>query len=154
MDKKIIASVVAVLAAFGSGYYLSNLQWERDYAEFKLKAEKSYVALFEAKERSDREARERTASIETDYLAKINEQKQNYEKTISNLRANFKPSGVSNCPSSGDSMPRTDSDTSDLVCYRTRDLQSRIEETLAIGRRADELAVRYNALLELVKKHD
>lgn len=149
-----VAIVLGVVAVFGAGYFLADTLWERDFAEFKLKAEKDYSALLEKKLESDRINREQVSRLESEYLTTINEQKQSYEKTIANMRRNFKPSGVSKCPPSGDGVPRADSDTSELVCYRRADLQHKIEQSLAITRDADRLAVKYNTLLNMVQKHD
>lgn len=149
-----VAIVLGVVAVFGAGYFLADTLWERDFAEFKLKAEKDYSALLEKKLAADDENRKRVNELETKYLTTINEQKQSYEKTISDMRRNFKPSGVSKCPSSGDGVPRADSDSAELVCYRRADLQHKIEQSLAITRDADRLAVKYNTLLNMVKRHD
>lgn len=149
-----VAIVLGVVAVFGAGYFLADTLWERDFAEFKLKAEKDYSALLEKKLEADKQNREQVSRLESEYLTTINEQKQSYEKTIADIRRNFKPSGVSKCPSSGDGVPRADSDTSELVCYRRADLQHKIEQSLAITRDADRLAVKYNTLLNMVKKND
>lgn len=149
-----VAIVLGVVAVFGAGYFLADTLWERDFAEFKLKAEKDYSALLEKKLEADRQNREQVSRLESEYLTTINEQKQSYEKTIANMRANFKPSGVSKCPDGGNGVSRADSDTSELVCYRRADLQHKIEQSLAITRDADRLAVKYNTLLNMVKKND
>ena len=153
MNKGILAAIAAV-AVFGAGYFTANTIWERDFAEFKLKAEKDYSALLEKKLEADSENRKRINELESSYLNQINEQKQSYEKTIADIRRNFKPSGVSKCPEGGNGMSRTNSDTSELVCYRRADLQHKIEQSLAITRDADRLAVKYNTLLNMVQKHD
>jgi hypothetical protein len=149
---KKIAIAVALLAAFGGGYGLSDTIWERKYAEFRLSAEKDYSALLEKKIESDRANRSRISEIEKTHQSTLSEQKKRYEKTIASLRANFKPSGVSGCPPSGDGVPRDGGDSPELVCYTRSELYRRISETLAIGNRCDKLAINYATLLKIVEK--
>lgn len=148
---KIFLGVIAVLAVFTFGYKTADNLWERKYLEFKLNAEKEYSALLESKIEADQVNRQRINAVETKYTKELNEQKAVYEKTIANLRDNFTPSGVFDCTSSGECMPRTSGSTSEFVCYRTTDLQQRIARSLAIGYRADQLAIKYNTLLKIVK---
>lgn len=150
MIKK-IAIAVAFLAAFGGGYGLSDVIWERKYAEFRLSAEKDYSALLEKKIESDRINRSRISEIEKTHQSTLSEQKKRYEKTIASLRANFQPSGVSGCPPSGDGVPRDGNDSASLVCYTRSELYRRISETLAIGNRCDKLAIDYATLLKVIE---
>lgn len=150
MIKK-IAIAVALLAAFGGGYGLSDVIWERKYAEFSLSAERDYSALLEKKIESDRANRSRISEIEKTHQSTLSEQKKLYEKTIASLRANFQPSGVSGCPPSGDGVPRDGNDSASLVCYTRNELYRRISETLAIGNRCDKLAISYATLLKVIE---
>lgn len=150
MIKK-IAIAVALLAAFGGGYGLSDMSWERKYAEFRLSAEKDYSALLEKKIESDRANRSRISEIEKTHQSTLSEQKKRYEKTIASLRANFQPSGVSGCPPSGDGVSRDGGDSSELICYTRSELYRRISETLAIGNRCDKLAINYATLLKVIE---
>lgn len=140
------------IGVFTFGYLTADGIWEKKYLEFKLKAEKDYSALLESKIEADQANRLRVNAVETKYVNELQEQKDVYEKTIANLRKHFTPSGVFNCTANGQCVPRTNSNTSEFVCYRTGDLQRRIEESLAIANRADELALKYNTLLKMVKK--
>ena len=148
---KIFLIVAAILFVFGFGYKTAEGIWEKKYLEFKLKSEKEYSALLESKIEADQANRLRVNAVETKYLQELNEQKAVYEKTIVNLRRNFTPSGVFDCTSSGECVPRTSGSTSEFVCYRTTDLQQRIARSLAIGHRADQLALKYNSLLKIIK---
>lgn len=148
---KIFLIAIAVISVFTFGYLTADGIWEKKYLEFKLKAEKEYSALLESKIEADQANRLRVNAVETKYVNELNEQKAIYEKTIANLRNHFTPSGVFSCTASGQCVPRTSNDTSEFVCYRTGDLQRRIEESLAIGHRADQLALKYNTLLKIVK---
>lgn len=148
---KIFLIAVAVISIFTFGYLTADGIWEKKYLKFKLDSEKEYSALLESKIEADQANRLRVNAVETKYLRELDEQKAVYEKTIVNLRNHFTPSGVFNCTSSGKCVPRTSDDTSEFICYRTGDLQRRIEQSLAIGQRADQLALKYNTLLKIVK---
>lgn len=149
---KIFLIAVVFVGIFTFGYLTADGIWEKKYLKFKLDSEKEYSALLESKIEADQANRLRVNAVETKYVNELQEQKDVYEKTIANLRKHFTPSGVFNCTANGQCMPRTSDDTSEFVCYRTGDLQRRIEESLAIANRADELALKYNTLLKMVKK--
>lgn len=149
---RIFLIVFTFIGVFTFGYLTADGIWEKKYLEFKLKAEKDYSALLESKIEADQAHRLRVNAVETKYVNELQEQKDVYEKTIANLRRHFTPSGVFNCTANGKCVPRTNSDTSEFICYRTCDLQNRIEQSLAIADRADQLALKYNTLLKMVKK--
>lgn len=148
---RIVLIVVAVIAIFTFGYYTADNIWERKYLQFKLTAEKEYSTLLEQKIEADQANRQRVNSLEKEYLNELDIQKREYEKIIALMHDNFHPSGVSECPASGDGVPGTSDDTTNLVCYTKSELHKRISESLAITKRADELAVKYNSLLKIVK---
>lgn len=150
--EKLFLIAMTVISIFTFGYLTADGIWEKKYLKFKLDSEKEYSALLESKIEADQVNRLRVNAVETKYVNELQEQKDVYEKTIANLRMHFTPSGVFNCTANGQCMPRTNNDTSEFVCYRTGDLQRRIEESLAIANRADELALKYNTLLKMVKK--
>ena len=149
---KIFLIAAVFVGIFTFGYLTADGIWEKKYLKFKLDSEKEYSALLESKIEADQANRLRVNAVETKYVNELQEQKDVYEKTIANLRKHFTPSGVFNCTANGQCVPRTSDDTSEFVCYRTGDLQRRIEESLVIANRADELALKYNTLLKMVKK--
>lgn len=148
---RILLIAFTFIGVFTFGYLTADGIWEKKYLEFKLKSEKEYSTLLEQKIEADQANRLRVNAVETKYTKELTEQKAIYEKTIANLRLNFTPSGVFDCTSSGQCVPRASDSTAEFVCYRKGDLQRRIEESLAIGNRADELALKYNTLLKIVK---
>lgn len=148
---RILLIVFTFIGVFTFGYLTADGIWEKKYLEFKLKSEKEYSALLEQKIEADQANRLRVNTIEKEYLNELDTQKREYEKIIAVMHDSFHPSGVSNCPASGDGVPRTSDDTAKLVCYARTELQRRIAKSLVIANRADELAVKYNALLKIVK---
>lgn len=148
---KIFLIAVAVISIFTFGYLTADGIWEKKYLKFKLDSEKEYSALLESKIEADQANRLRVNAVETKYTKELQNQKVIYEKTISNIRSHFVPNGVFDCSTSGQCVPRSSDSTSEFVCYRTSDLRSKIEQTLAIGRDADNLALKYNTLLNIVE---
>lgn len=136
-------------AAFLLGVYVTSNAYEEKIAEYKLEAEKQLSDLLQQKIESDKRNSARVAQAELAGLKELEELKETYEKTIADLRADFKPSGVSKCPKPDSSVSRTDSDSTELICYSRAELQSKIEQSMALAREADELAVKYNMLLKI-----
>ena len=149
MGIKTLIITVTVIAVYGFGYYNCNKSWELRYSEFRTESEKQYNDLLKEKIAIDNANREKVNKIESDFLKQIQDQRVKYEKDIADLRANFKPSGVHTDATSGVSVSRTDNDSTELICYTRGELQRKIESTLDIARECDELALKYNALLEI-----
>lgn len=138
-----------IFGAFALGAYLTSNAYEEKINEYKLEAEKQLSELLQQKIESDKRNSARVAQAELAGLKELEELKETYEKTISDLRRNFKPSGVRKCSEPSNSVPRTDQNAPELVCYSKDELRGKIEKSLAIAREADELAVKYNSLLKL-----
>lgn len=152
MNWKTIAVIVAIGVIYCAGYASADSKWRARYTEFKLEAEQDYSSLLQKKIEADRENRARVSGIEREHLEAARRQKEQYEKTIANLRANFSPSGVlDDRTEDGNGLPRSGDDSAAIVCYSRDELQSRVERSLAIGRKADELALKYRALLEIIQ---
>lgn len=96
------------------------------------------------------------------YLQKIKTLEGEHEKTLQELEtAQFSNTvtGV-NCvvsnavnslhkDSNGKTTVQAAGDKPDLICYTRAELQSKIKRSLALTREADELAIKYRALLEV-----
>ena len=105
--------------------------------------------------------------IVSGYLQKIKTLEGEHERTLQELEtAQFSNTvtGV-NCVVSNavnslhkDSGSQTTVQTAgnkpDLVCYTRAELQSKVKESLALTREADELAIKYRALLEVCTQKD
>lgn len=101
------------------------------------------------------------------YLQKIKTLEGEHEKTLQELEtAQFSNTvtGV-NCvvsnaidslhkDSGSQAAVQTAGDKPDLVCYTRAELQRKVKESLALTREADELAIRYQTLLEVCTQKD
>ena len=125
-------------AIFALGYGSATYKAKLDFTEYQLEVQKKIAEL-------NRSNTERVRAIEFENQDNLTKQKENYEKTIADLRRNFKPSGVFKCPK----LPTAGAGSPELICYTRTELRSKIESTLAIAREADELAVKYNSLLKI-----
>ena len=149
--EKVKALFIIFLAGlmYAFGYKVAVTASDLRFEELKSKYANDYAALLQKKIESERTQKELRQRIETNYLVELEGQKQSYETLLTDLHTNFKPSWVSNCPDDCSSVPRTNGNTADVVCYTRTELQRKLVETMAIGQKADELAVKYNALLRL-----
>jgi hypothetical protein len=101
------------------------------------------------------------------YLQKIKTLEGEHEKTLQELEtAQFSNTvtGV-NCvvsnavnslhkDSNGKTTVQTTGNKPDLICYTRAELQRKVKESLALTREADELAIRYQTLLEVCTQKD
>lgn len=102
------------------------------------------------------------------YLQKIKTLEGEHEKTLQELEtAQFSNTvtGV-NCvvsnaihdslhkDSGGQTTVQTTGNKPDLICYTRAELQRKVKESLALTREADELAIRYQTLLEVCTQKD
>ena len=152
-----VFTIICIVIAFGMysfGYNVASTAADLNFEKIKNQYAADYANLLNKKIESERLHGELRRRIETNYLVELERQKQSYETLLTDLHTNFKPSGVSNCPDDRSSVSRTEGDSADLICYRKADLQRRIAESMAIGQRADELAIKYNALLRLYESQN
>ena len=105
--------------------------------------------------------------IVSGYLQKIKTLEGEHEKTLQELEtAQFSNTvtGV-NCvvsnavnslhkDSGSQTAVQTAGDKPDLICYTRAELQRKVKESLALTREADELAIKYRALLEVCSQKD
>ena len=136
----IIGGVSAFIGALGT-----HLYYKSEIADYLLLKEQEYSQQLELKIEENKKLRSTIDKIELELI----EQKDSYEKNLSDLRSRYSIDGLFDCSRNGECLPRTDNNTSEFVCYRTSDLRKRIDESVAIGKRADHLALRYNALLKV-----
>lgn len=103
--------------------------------------------------------------IVTGYIDDIERMKAQHEADLKELEnANFKdtvtvnPVNTANCgvhknDNSKAAVP-TAGTKPDLICYTRTELQSKIAESMVITKEADELALKYAALVEVCTKHE
>ena len=101
--------------------------------------------------------------IVTGYINDIERLKEQHEKDVKELEnANFKDTVIIKptvsecvCPAGG-SKPSVQAagDKPDLICYTRAELQRKVKRSLDITKEADELAIKYKALLEVCTQKD
>lgn len=101
--------------------------------------------------------------IVTGYINDIERLKEQHEKDVKELEnANFKDTVIIKPTVSECVCPADRSKTgvqaagvkSDLVCYTRSELQRKVEESMGIAKEADELAIKYRALLDVCTQKD
>ena len=106
----------------------------------------------------------------TAYLNEINALKQQHEQDLKEIEnAKFKDTVTvpvpfpvirhdTNCGlhenNNGAETVQTTGTQSDLICYTRAELQRKIKDSLAITKEADELALKYKALVEVCTKNE
>lgn len=150
---KVLGALLLLGGAYYFGYDTAQTKADLAFTEFKLKSEKQYSELLEKSTLWERTYQSKLQEIEADRLFSLVEQKQAYEKTIADLRADSL-SGVSKCRPAGEDGGKAPLDsTGELVCYTRSDLLARVKATLALGARADKLATDYNTLLKIIEAY-
>ena len=122
-----------------------------EISKYKLEAEKRKNELLQSVDKSNKLAREKIASIERDNSANMEKLKHDYETTISTLRTKYKLTNSVQCNSTRgtDNMSPETTNSSKLRCYTEDELYRKIERSMAIANECDQLATKYNALLEV-----
>lgn len=103
--------------------------------------------------------------IVTGYIDDIERLKAQHEADLKELEnANFKDTVIiepivsNDCGMHENDNSKTTVPTagvkSDLICYTRTELQSKIAESMVIAKEADEIALKYRALLEVCTKHE
>ena len=103
--------------------------------------------------------------IVTGYIDDIERLKAQHEADLKELEnANFKdtvtvnPVNTADCGMHENDNGKTTVPTAgakpDFICYTRSELQSKIAESMAIAKEADEIALKYRALLEVCTKHE
>ena len=143
MENKIYLIIGAVSALVGA--YGTHLYYQSEIADYKLRKEQEYSHQLELKIEENKKLQSVINEIEWELI----EQKDSYEKNLADLRSRYSIDGLFDCSRNGECLPRTDSSASEFVCYRTTDLRKRINQSVVVGKRADDLAMKYNALLKV-----
>lgn len=146
-----ILLICACLLSFLGGYQYCSLHYSVEISKYKLEAEKRKNELLQGVDESNKLAREKIASIERNNTTNMEKLKHEYETTISTLRTKYKLTNSMQCNStrSTDNVSPETADSSKLRCYTENELYRKIERSMAIANECDQLATKYNALLEV-----
>ena len=143
MENKIYLIIGVASALVGA--YGTHLYYQSEIADYKLKKEQEYSQQLELKIEENKKLQAVINEIEWELI----EQKDSYEKNLADLRSRYSIDGLFDCSRNGECVPRTEGSTSEFSCYRSSDLRKRIDRSVAIGKEADQLAMKYNALLKV-----
>ena len=146
-----ILLICACLLFFLGGYQYCSLHYSVEISKYKLEAEKRKNELLQSVDKSNKLVREKITSIERDNTANMEKLKHDYEATIATLRTKYKLTNSVQCNStrSTDNVSSETTDSSKLRCYTEDELYRKIERSMAIANECDQLATKYNALLEV-----
>ena len=103
----------------------------------------------------ERTYKEKENEIIKDYSEKMDLLKQQYEKVLivsNNLRDTFVPECLQHTDTGSTRVSKETKPKSNIKCYTETDLLRKVKESMAIGNECDQLAVRYNSLLEWCKQ--
>lgn len=142
---KILGVIAVVIAVYSFGYSNAKTKITLEYQQELNTALANSISqqnTYNAK----------INELEKNHLSTIETLKEEHAKDIANMRKSFKPSGVRKC--SQDNRQPTTNSTSGLICYTESELYNRIEKSLVIGNRCDELALKYNALLKVIETYN
>jgi len=123
--------------------------------EYKATLNQLQTSNLKAILNQERLYKEKENGIIQDYSEKMDLLKQQYEKVLivsNNLRDTFVPECLQHTDTSSTRVPKETRDKPSVKCYTEADLLRKVKESMAIGNECDQLAVRYNSLLEWCKQ--
>lgn len=129
------------------------MRFSLEIEEYKLKAEKQKNQLLQEISQKEKFSRETINKIERENLVKQENLKNEYENIISDMRNKYvlRDSVQCNSSRSSSNVSKSSRDTSKVRCYTESELYRKIEQSLAITKECDKLALDYNMLLEVCK---
>ena len=123
--------------------------------EYKATLNQLQTSNLKAILNQERTYKEKENEIIKDYSEKMDLLKQQYEKVLivsNNLRDTFVPECLQHTDTSSTRVSEETKPKSSVRCYTEADLLRKVKESMAIGNECDQLAVRYNSLLEWCKQ--
>lgn len=152
---KFTAFMIACMLVFGLGYLKGCKATEREYTE---KLNQAQIENSRKIIEQERIMQSKQDQIVSDYLKQIEDMKDEHTKeliTVSNLRDTVTvPKCVSNKNTGSSGVSAKTSNKSNLKCYTESELLRKVERSLDLAREADELAVKYNALLKVCSEQN
>lgn len=148
----IAVAIVVLIAIREIAYHKGYVDAAADY---KAQLDSAMIANLENLVQQERAYKERENELIRDYQQQAEILKKSYEKELivaNNIRDTYVPECLSNSNTSGPKVSRETKVKSSARCYTETDLLSKIKESLDIGKECDELALKYNTLLEMCKE--
>lgn len=142
--------VSLVSLAYFKGYATAELEYITEIDKLRLDNKQSLLD-------QERAYNNQANLIIHEYNTKLELQRSEYESTIEQLKASnlsdvVTPSCLHNESDNNTKRVSKEDNTSNLRCYTEEQLLDKVKASMAIARECDQLAERYNALLEVCKQ--
>lgn len=137
----------ALVCAYFKGYYACSVEYETKLLRLQNE-NRANIRDIEFK------MQEKQYKLLTDYINQIGDLEVEYKDDLAKITTD-KLSDTTNCVSdtntSNPRMSKETSNKSNTVCYTETELLSKIKSSLDIAKECDELALKYNTLLNTCK---
>lgn len=144
----VISYIVVGVFAYYKGYTEASNEYKNRLAELQTNNLQAIL-------NQERKYKDKENEIIKDYSEKMDLLKQEYEKVLivsNNLRDTFVPECLQHTDTSSTRVSQETKPKSNTRCYTESDLLRKVKESVAIGNECDQLAIRYNSLLEWCKQ--
>ena len=137
----------AIVCAYCKGYYTCSAEYEIKLLRLQNENRANIRDIeFKMQEKQDK--------LLTDYINQIGNFEMEYKDDLAKITAD-KLSDTTNCVSdtntSNSRVSKETSNKSNTICYTETELLSKIKSSLDIAKECDELALKYNTLLNTCK---
>lgn len=144
----IISYIVVGVFAYYKGYTEASNEYKNRLTELQTNNLQAIL-------NQERKYKDKENEIIKDYSEKMDLLKQEYEKVLivsNNLRDTYVPECLQHTDTSSTRVSKETKSKSNTRCYSESDLLKKVKESVAIGNECDQLAIRYNSLLEWCKQ--
>lgn len=161
LGKELMLINKSLLAAIGICSYLvvGVFAYYKGYTnasnEYKATLNQLQTSNLKAILNQERTYKDKENEIIKDYSEKMDLLKREYEKVLivsNNLRDTFVPECLQHTDTGSTRVSEKTRDKPTVKCYTETDLLRKVKESMAIGNECDQLAIRYNSLLEWCKQ--
>jgi hypothetical protein len=137
----------ALVCAYFKGYYTCSVEYETKLLKLQNENRANIMDIeFKMQEKQNK--------LLTDYINQIGDLEMEYRDDLAKITTD-KLSDTTNCVSdtntSNPRMSKETSNKSNTICYTETELLSKIKSSLDIAKECDELALKYNTLLNTCK---
>ena len=162
MNTNIILGIALVfIISWGVSYKLGYSRGAYNTSnDYKLKIQELTISNIEATQSVLREWKNRENALVADYLKKIEILKEEHQHEIESIQSTQLSDTVTptEClqPASSHTAERVPQATKarpSTICYSEADILRKVKESMVIAEECDELAHRYNTLLEVVQTY-
>ena len=162
MNTNIILGIALVfIISWGVSYKLGYSRGAYNTSnDYKLKIQELTISNIEATQSVLREWKNRENKLVADYLKKIEILKEEHQHEIESIQSTQLSDTVTTTeclqPASSHTAERVPQATKarpSTICYSEADILRKVKESMVIAEECDELAHRYNTLLEVVQTY-